>query len=89
MRVEELERGSGGTRGQVVHAHGELLQVRHARVHLAHQRAQRQRAAARRPATAARATQRARQLVPLSAAGTILAINSFIRLYFLFYFSTV
>lgn len=46
VRVEELERRGGGACGQVVHAHGELLQVRHARVHLAHQCAQRQRAAA-------------------------------------------
>lgn len=43
MRIEELERGGGGARGQVVHAHGELLQVRHAGVHLHHQRRQRAR----------------------------------------------
>lgn len=68
MRVEELERGGGGARGQVVHAHGELLQVRHAGVDLAHQRAQR-RAPARAPAlrAAARAhhAQRAHARRPL------------------------
>lgn len=47
MRIKELKRRGGRARGQVVHAHRELLEVRHASVHLSNQRRQRATAAER------------------------------------------